>query len=276
MPSRKRAQGRARKARAQAAAPPGGARAEVRAHGCVCATTAHSQRIQIFANEFESFAHPMRQAHGGSGADVCQFMTGINKKCPHVFQAGENRTLAHTWLVYTATENILKDNDNYWLEARIAVQIVSLLERLEGRAVDEDLILFADHDWFVKHQDLLLGCRRSLVKFHRRRAPCSCLDGMYAQLKPQPTIGVCCGCGQRAEWRTPSDCSQCKCAQYCSKTCQEADWPHHKEWCKRVRRLTKKHGGPPASTSSTAVETTPTLRHQWETCACVVEGGATF
>jgi hypothetical protein len=80
----------------------------------------------------------------------------------------------------------------------------------------------------------------SLVKYLRKRIPCSCLDQKCKEVKSLPRFGLCCNpdCtlphGQ-VERSKMFSCTGCDEMNYCSHQCQKTDWPRHKEWCKRRR-----------------------------------------
>ena len=235
MPSRKRAQGRARRARA--AAPPGGGRADICWHGFA---SRHSlkptqrQVIDTFAKEFNNLwserSHFM--------VNVTRAMNEILEKHPEIFSSEESRTLIHSFMVSSGTEALLQHvNENgYWL--RKAQIHACMLLSLEGcDFTKEEPFNPFDLDFQIKHRNVLERCKRSLVKFYRKRLLCSCLDELYAEVKPQPKTGFCQHCKQRFERRALKDCTGCNKVQYCSKECQKAAWPYHKKYCKEMRLL---------------------------------------
>jgi len=80
----------------------------------------------------------------------------------------------------------------------------------------------------------------SLVKYLRKRIPCGCLDQKYKEVKSLPRLGFCCNTEctlphRQVERSKMFSCTGCDEMNYCSHQCQKADWPRHKEWCKRRR-----------------------------------------
>ncbi len=80
----------------------------------------------------------------------------------------------------------------------------------------------------------------SLVKYLRKRIPCSCLDRKYKEVKSLPRFGFCCNTectlpNRQVERSKMFSCSGCDEMHYCCHQCQKADWPRHKEWCKQGR-----------------------------------------
>ena len=87
-----------------------------------------------------------------------------------------------------------------------------------------------------KIEEIYQADLHTLVKFLRRRIPCSCLDEKYEEVKSITKIGVChnpqCSFPNRMVERSKTMyCSRCRCATYCSRECQRADWSRHKEYC---------------------------------------------
>lgn len=90
----------------------------------------------------------------------------------------------------------------------------------------------------LRSKDILNGCRRSLVKFFVNQIPCNCLDDLYDRVKSTtPKMSLCPGCQQRKERKSMLVCTGCERVQYCSKACQLAFVPKHKQKCKRWRLL---------------------------------------
>ena len=76
----------------------------------------------------------------------------------------------------------------------------------------------------------------TLVKFFRHRILCSCLDEKYEEVKHITKMGCCynpqCSLpNKRVERSKAKYCSRCRCATYCSRECQVADWSRHKSDC---------------------------------------------
>ena len=90
-------------------------------------------------------------------------------------------------------------------------------------------------DW-TKMSELFEGDEHTLVSFFRKRIPCKCLDNKYEEVKSIAKIGRChnvdCNLPDRKTVRSKMlYCTQCRRANYCSRECQVAHWPTHKEIC---------------------------------------------
>ena len=91
---------------------------------------------------------------------------------------------------------------------------------------------------YLNNIDVMNGCYRSLMKFFIKRVPCNCLDKIYAQLKQlaTPKMGDCINCRKRIERSKQYICSGCERVMYCSKACQIAFVPEHKNECKMWKK----------------------------------------
>jgi len=90
-----------------------------------------------------------------------------------------------------------------------------------------------DASKWLTNVDILNGCKRSLFKFIVNQIPCKCLDELYAQIKStRPKIATCQECRQKKERTSMFICTGCERVQFCSKACQIAHVPNHKENCK--------------------------------------------
>ena len=100
-------------------------------------------------------------------------------------------------------------------------------------------IFDASCDW-TKMCELYEGDEHTLVSFYRKRIPCKCLDNKYKEVKSIKKIGFCQNdyCQKKTIRCEMLSCTQCREANYCSKECQAAHWPTHKQICiTTARRL---------------------------------------
>ena len=122
--------------------------------------------------------------------------------------------------------------------ATIRATLVSFFEQwaavvLYQNACDWDIFV-ASCDW-AKMSELIIGDEHTLVSFFRKRITCTCLDNKYKEVKSIAKIGTCCNikCSlpdNKAVRSEMLSCTQCR-ANYCSRECQAAHWPTHKETC---------------------------------------------
>jgi len=82
--------------------------------------------------------------------------------------------------------------------------------------------------------------QRDIIRFYKKRIPCSCLDELYSEIKKSQDRGIGCDhCNQSIKRKDIKQCKRCKCANYCSRECQVSDWPAHKEYCKEMCSIPK-------------------------------------
>ena len=87
-----------------------------------------------------------------------------------------------------------------------------------------------------KIEDTYHADDHSLVKFFRNRIPCSCMDKKYQDVKSITKLSTCynpkcSNLGVKVERSKAKYCSRCRCATYCSRECQGADWAAHAPNC---------------------------------------------
>ena len=88
-----------------------------------------------------------------------------------------------------------------------------------------------------KMLELLDGDEHTLVQFFRKQIPCSCLDEKHKEVKSVTKMGICfndASCplpGNMAVRSKMLRCTGCRNVNYCSRECQEANWPMHKNFC---------------------------------------------
>lgn len=83
-----------------------------------------------------------------------------------------------------------------------------------------------------------VGCSRDAVRFVHKRNSCDCLKVIYDELKKTTQrTNKCDVCRVARHHKEIKSCSKCNVGLYCSRECQMADWPRHKEQCKELRKL---------------------------------------
>ncbi len=80
------------------------------------------------------------------------------------------------------------------------------------------------------------GDEHTVVKYLKKRVPCTCLDEKYKEVKSITKMGSC----RNPECKVPGKmverskmlyCTRCRQVNYCSPECQKAAWPRHKKVC---------------------------------------------
>ena len=81
----------------------------------------------------------------------------------------------------------------------------------------------------------IIHCPRETVRFFHKRSPCNCLEELYCKLKEcTQRTSYCWHCRKVINIRKLSRCEGCNIAQFCSYDCAKAHWPKHKMSCKAV------------------------------------------
>ena len=74
--------------------------------------------------------------------------------------------------------------------------------------------------------------KRDALKFFRKRTSCKCLKKVHLEARETlPKLGHCYNCQKEMERVHLSVCSRCNICHYCSRECQVAQWPEHREDC---------------------------------------------
>jgi hypothetical protein len=141
-------------------------------------------------------------------------------------------------LLSGGTKSILSGNSNI---VRDTAAIARFLEQIVAVDLKQTQAL---PNW-SKIDDTCYSDIHTLVKFFWKRIPCSCLDEKYEEVKSITKMGLCynpqCSIpGGRLERSKTKCCSRCRCATYCSRECQVANWKRHKPDCdNRAAIITK-------------------------------------
>ena len=126
--------------------------------------------------------------------------------------------------VRLGTDYIL-NGQNYGMAGMLVLFVVNIEAAINGEDIDYNCPRFIS-----KIRDLLID-KKNLTKFFMKRAKCDCLKGLYKQVKPNTTIGVCSYCGVQKKRSDLLLCTGCRVAQYCSGDCQRSAWPEHQDSC---------------------------------------------
>ena len=228
MPSRKRNKGKERKLKKEAAEaaskrwrvwaapmPLGAANAQCN-HGCAMLPPP-DHAVSRFMNTFESLIRK----------DALHLMKNMFEICPEVWKVNEHRQLAINLFLRMGTNLILSQGvDNR--AVRIARSIL-FLECYDGT----DNFRHAFQDAMLKGSVYFHSCgERDALKFYSKRLPCPCLKQQYKQArKSLPKVGLCVQCEKNMERSNLMTCGRCKVVQFCSRGCQVANWPNHKDGC---------------------------------------------
>jgi hypothetical protein len=92
----------------------------------------------------------------------------------------------------------------------------------------------------TKTLELMFADDHTLVKYLKKRVPCKCLEEKYKEVKSITKMGLCCNsqCSILPDKMVARSkmlyCTRCRRANYCSRECQEADWPAHKKICDKL------------------------------------------
>eukprot|EP00956_Cyclotella_meneghiniana_P028286 scaffold65279_cov48-Cyclotella_meneghiniana.AAC.2 len=88
----------------------------------------------------------------------------------------------------------------------------------------------------IQQQTADASSPRETVRFFHRRNSCDCLKELYYKLKENTTRTLpCWNCNQWVDIKTTSQC-HCSVANYCSYDCAAAHYPKHKNDCKEWTR----------------------------------------
>eukprot|EP00985_Skeletonema_marinoi_P001668 scaffold673_cov83-Skeletonema_marinoi.AAC.1 len=151
------------------------------------------------------------------------------RKYAEVWNDADKMQLVVDFFVCNGTKKILFDghSDRDCYDAIFA----SFLEQVIAVNIQKTQ---ASHDWGKIAE---VKCdEHTLVSFFRKRIPCKCLDESYKEVKSITKMGLChnlsCSLPDRTAERSKMlSCTRCRRANYCSRECQKAAWPLHKQNC---------------------------------------------
>ena len=191
--------------------------------------------IQPFVNEFQTCS----ASNMGIIDGFKRIYEAMRSKYAEVWNDPAKLQWVASYFVSRSTDMILEGN----YRPDFAAMWSSFFEQRAAIVTHEnDTYTCCDWDIFVALCDWTKMCElyesdeHTLVSFFRKRIPCKCLDDKYEEVKSIAKIGICCNpnCSlpnMKAVRSKMLFCTQCRRANYCSKECQVANWPIHKEFC---------------------------------------------
>ena len=140
----------------------------------------------------------------------------------HTLQNEEKVDWCLSYLYGMGTEFILGDDAR---QASIIAEIACLFElnKCSTFGTKEPELFFAN-----SFADI-----HTLVSFFRKKIPCSCLDEKYEDVKKVSKLNRCRNpkCFRLEKRRKFLYCTGCRSTNYCSRECQKEDWSRHKQTC---------------------------------------------
>ena len=171
-------------------------------------------------------------------ADVWHDATKTEMVLSYFLSKGTNTILENDYLIDPASSVLAR-----YLEQHIAVELKQTQALINWPKIVETS--------YEAEMDM-----HTLIKFFRRRIPCSCLDGEYQRWNVTK-VGFCfnplCIPPEDVELERSKTkyCSRCRCVAYCCRECQEAHWtstrlivtclPQQRQNLKPSSRITSQH-----------------------------------
>lgn len=226
MPSRKRNKGKERKAKKEAA------KSEAIWRGWALPSAARCNHVVVATIPPPEHAiYNFLRALNECAFQYAVFSATTFNMHPEVWNNVEHRQTAIGILLRMGADIFLNsgvDEDEYKEERGIA-QTILLLDCYDGQSDFGSAACRAA----VKGKVLFHGSgERDILKFYSKRLSCSCLTEKYKKArKTLPKLGVCLHCKQKKDRASLWVCGRCKVPFYCSRECQVANWPEHRDCC---------------------------------------------
>ncbi len=201
------------------------ASAEKEALGCCHGYGKAEADIGAFANTFISYLCSDDEL--GLYEGLTAATTAIKLKYSHVWHNVSKLKMVVSFFASAGTQCFLEgDFDNARFLTAIACHFCNISSMMSGDQATIKSKMF----------ELFQCDEHTLVKYLRQNIPCSCLDDKYEEVKSITKMGVCfnsqCNLPNREVERSKMlSCARCGDANYCSRECQKAAWPEHKELC---------------------------------------------
>ncbi|KAK1737909.1 hypothetical protein QTG54_011203 [Skeletonema marinoi] len=163
---------------------------------------------------------------------ILKAMKAVEDKYPEVLHDSSKMKEILSYFSSGGTHEILNEDDD---AARTTAAVIVMIEEFVAVRVNETQAGVQ----LQKLMEMVISDDHTLVSFFRKRIKCTCLDKKHKEVKSIKKMGYCnnvkcplpCGKVERSKMLY---CTRCRDAYYCSRDCQEADWRGHKKSCKKT------------------------------------------
>ena len=192
-------------------------------HGSAVETKELVFFINVFTKNFSS--EVSRRGDGNLAVCTEVAINAVEEKYPNVWNNPSKLKLVVTDYLCNGTHLVLQGEFG---RARIFATMAAYLEAVAASKSGEEVNIETDTAKILE----IFNCdKHTLVRYLRKRIPCSCLDEVYKEVKCITRTGVCHNCSSTVERSKMLTCARCGHANYCSRTCQKSDWQRHKKNC---------------------------------------------
>eukprot|EP00984_Skeletonema_dohrnii_P025434 scaffold14600_cov150-Skeletonema_dohrnii-CCMP3373.AAC.2 len=181
-----------------------------------------------------AFREAFYESAKGGGAGILSCLKAAEyatkDKFADVWNDSTKMEIAMSYFLFNGTRNILEGSNDVAKDCAVFARSIEqyiAVKLHQTRA----LVNFPKLNEIYNPSDV-----HTLVKFFRKRIPCSCLDAKYDEVKNITKMGMCynqeCSIPNGIVERSKTMyCSRCRCVTYCSPECQKAHWAQHKPIC---------------------------------------------
>ena len=180
--------------------------------------------IEMFTETFLSEAF----ARDDGKVNLSGALATVKGKYPIVWYDLSKLKLVVSFLLCNATDHVLEGDID---SARHFAQFVPYFEAFVSAKQTGEIV---EQSWAAILDLCNCDDEHTLVKYLRKRIPCTCLDEKYEEVKSKSRMGVCFNCKSAVERSKVLTCSQCGTVNYCGRKCQKAHWHGHKEMCAKI------------------------------------------
>lgn len=166
------------------------------------------------------------------GKSFVAAIDNMEEKYPEVFDSISKLKWAISFYHSRGTQDVINGNMKRAHHAAICATLINVYLSID------DLTDLST----MKLYDIVQANDKMILTYFRKRTSCSCLDEKRKEYKGVKKTGKCCNdqCplpGRVAERSSLLYCTACKLVQYCSAECQKVNWKYHKHQCASIAKL---------------------------------------